>query len=235
MSPDYYARLEQQRGPQPSQQMLNALARALRLTIDERDYLHRIAGHNPPGRGRAATPYVAPALLRVLDRLADTPAMILSDVGYTLAQNQPARALFGDRMQYDGLDQSEIYRWFAYPDTERRCYPTDDHARQGRAQVASLRAALAAQGPGSPAEQISSALKQRSEEFRTLWAMHEVATRFTDHKTLLHPEIGPIEVDCQVLFTQDQSQALLVLTAPPNSEDANKLQLLTVLGEQSFA
>lgn len=215
--------------------MLNALSRALRLTIDERDYLHRVAGHNPPGRGRAATPYVAPALLRVLDRLADTPAMILSDVGYTLAQNQLARALFGDRMQYDGLDRSDIYRWFAHPDTERRCYPSDDHARQGRAQVASLRAALAAQGPGSPAEQIGHALEQRSEEFRTLWAMHEVATRFTDHKTLLHPEIGPIEVDCQVLFTQDQSQALLVLTAPPNSEDANKLQLLTVLGEQSFA
>ena len=56
-----------------------------------------------------------------------------------------------------------------------------------------------------------------------------------DHKTLIHPELGPIEVDCQVLFTEDQSQALLVLTAPPRTEGYEKLQLLAVLGQQRFA
>src|SRR5215207_11448213 len=50
MSTDYYARLEQQRGPQPSEQMLAALARALRLSADERDYLYRLAGHGVPRR-----------------------------------------------------------------------------------------------------------------------------------------------------------------------------------------
>ncbi|MEV7908108.1 helix-turn-helix domain-containing protein, partial [Streptomyces anulatus] len=76
MSADYYTRLEQQRGPQPSEQMLASLARALRLTGDERDYLFQMAGHNPPVSVTAAT-HVAPALLRVLDRLDDTPALIL--------------------------------------------------------------------------------------------------------------------------------------------------------------
>jgi hypothetical protein len=52
---------------------------------------------------------------------------------------------------------------------------------------------------------------------------------------LIHPELGDIEVDCQVLFTEDQSQALLVLTAPPRSEAAGKLELLTVLGNQQFS
>src|SRR5438045_5350550 len=54
MSTDYYTRLEQQRGPQPSEQMLAALARALRLTGDERDYLFRVAGHNAPAPVAAA-------------------------------------------------------------------------------------------------------------------------------------------------------------------------------------
>ena len=83
MSTDYYTRLEQQRGPQPSEQMLTSLARALRLTGDERDYLFQIAGHNAPAAVAAAT-HVAPALLRVLDRLDDTPALILSNLGETL-------------------------------------------------------------------------------------------------------------------------------------------------------
>jgi hypothetical protein len=67
-----WARLEQQRGPQPSEQMLGSLARALRLTSSERDYLFRVAGHNAPGPAAVAS-HVAPALLRVLDRLDDTP------------------------------------------------------------------------------------------------------------------------------------------------------------------
>src|SRR5215470_16459315 len=89
MSTDYYTRLEQQRGPQPSQQMLTSLARALRLTSGERDYLFRVAGHNAPASVSAAA-HVAPALLRVLDRLTDTPALILSSLGETLVQNRMA-------------------------------------------------------------------------------------------------------------------------------------------------
>jgi hypothetical protein len=78
-------------------------------------------------------------------------------------------------------------------------------------------------------------LSRQSEEFRELWEQQEVAQRFADHKTLLHPELGPIELDCQALFTEDQSQALLVLTAPPRTEAAEKLQLLSVLGNEQFA
>jgi hypothetical protein len=63
----------------------------------------------------------------------------------------------------------------------------------------------------------------------------EVARRFEDHKTLIHPELGAIELDCQALFTEDQSQALLVLTAAPRSEGHEKLQLLAVLGQELFA
>ncbi|MDH6459984.1 transcriptional regulator with XRE-family HTH domain [Micromonospora sp. A200] len=232
MSTDYYTRLEQQRGPQPSPQMLAALARALRLTTGERDYLFRVAGHNAPARVTTAT-HVAPALLRVLDRLDDTPALILSNLGEVLVQNRMAEALFGDRSGYTGLARSEIYRWFTDP-AERLRYPEDDRPRQSRAQVANLRAAYGSMGPRSRAGELVRALQKASPEFAELWERHEVAQRFADHKTLIHPELGAIELDCQVLFTEDRSQALLVLTAPPRSEGHEKLRLLAVLGHERF-
>ncbi len=233
MSTDYYSRLEQGRGPQPSVQMLDAIARALRLLTEEREYLHRVAGHNPPPRVGVSGDYVAPALQRVLDRLSDTPAMILTQIGEVLVQNLPARALLGDRTGYVGKDRSDIYRWFTYPEVERAYYPPEDHLRQSRAHVAALRAAMGAGGVGISAERIVESLRRTSREFALLWEKHEVATRFTDRKTIIHPEIGAICLDCQALFTQDQSQALMVLTARPNSKDFRKLELVTATAPES--
>jgi hypothetical protein len=214
--------------------MLASLARALRLTGSERDYLYRTAGHNPPTSASAATSHVAPGLLRVLDRLSDTPALILSSLGETLVQNAMAAALFGDKSAYTGLARSEIYRWFTDP-AERTRYPEPDRDRQSRAQVANLRFAYGLLGPKSRAGELVRALQKASQEFTSLWEQHEVAQRFADHKILIHPELGEIEVDCQVLFTEDQSQALLVLTAAPRTESYDKLQLLAVLGQERFA
>jgi transcriptional regulator with XRE-family HTH domain len=233
MSADYYTRLEQGRGPQPSEQMLAAIARALRLTADERDHLYRLAGHNAPRRA-TVDGYVPPALQRVFDRLDDTPAMVISSLDEALLQNRLAAALLGDRSRFTGLARSAIYRWFTDPD-ERRIYPEADQPRQGRAHVASLRLAYGIDGPTSRAGQLVRALLKESPEFAELWAHHEVAARFEDHKILLHPQVGPIELDCQVLLTEDQSQALLVFTAAPRSESAEKLALLNVLGHEQFA
>ena len=142
-----------------------------------------------------------------------------------------AAALFGDTSGYTGWARSEIYRWFTDP-AERLRYPEDDRDRQSRAQVANLRAAYGSLGAKSRAGELVRVLQEASEEFAELWERHEVVKRFADHKTLIHPELGPIEVDCQALFTEDQSQALLVLTPPPDTEDFGKLQLLAVLGQE---
>lgn len=232
MSTDYYTRLEQQRGPQPSTPMLASLARALRLTPDERDYLFRVAGHDAPDRLQG-TGHVAPALLRVLDRLADTPALILSDLGETLVQNRLATALYGEPVRTGDLERSEIYRWFT-TDAARLVYPAGDRPRQSRALVASLRVAYGSMGRSSRAGRMVRELQRRSPEFAELWDRQEVAQRFADHKVIVHPEVGPIELDCQALFTEDQSQALLVLTAEPRSEAEEKLRLLAVVGAESF-
>jgi transcriptional regulator with XRE-family HTH domain len=85
MSTDYYTRLEQRRGPQPSVQMLGAIARGMRMTLDERDHLFRLAGHAAPERtGRSE--HVSPGLMRILERL-DCPAQIITDLGQSLEQN----------------------------------------------------------------------------------------------------------------------------------------------------
>lgn len=233
ISTDYYTRLEQRRGPQPSEQTLASLARALRLTNGERDYLYRIAGHNAPAFLSAST-HVAPALQRVMDRLEDTPALVLSDLEETLLQNRMATALFGDASGHTGAARSAIHRWFTDP-AERLIYPEADRERQSRSRVAGLRVSYGLRGPRSRAGELVRLLQRTSAEFAELWERHEVARRFEDHKTLLHPELGALELHCQALFTEDQSQTLLVLTAPPHTESHEKLQLLGVLGLNRFA
>ena len=233
MSTDYYVRLEQQRGPQPSDQMLSALARALRLTIDERDHLYRLAGHHAPRR-TFEDDHVTPALLRVLDRLEDTPAMIMSALGETLVANRLAIAIFGDLAALTGWERCEAYRWFTDP-AARSIYPPDAHDHHGRGLVATLRMAHGVLGDRSRAGELVRLLLGRSAEFGALWERHEVTHRFEDHKTLLHPQVGRIDVDCQVLTTQDQGQALLVLTPVPGSEAEEKIRLLSVLGHQEFS
>lgn len=105
MSVDYLARLERGSGPQPSEQMIGALARGLRLTLDERDHLLLLAGHHPPARPGSGM-HVNPGLMRILDRLTDTPAQVMGPLGETVAQNPCAVALLGEETKYEGLDRS---------------------------------------------------------------------------------------------------------------------------------
>lgn len=233
MSVDYVSRLEQQRATQPSEQMIQAMTRALRLTLDERDHLYRLAGHNPPGR-LGSSDLVDPALLRILDRLHDTPAMVIDDLGATLVQNPPAQGLLGDDSRFTGLDRHQVHRWFTHPEG-RDVYPVDDHDHQSRIQVAALRLAVGQRGPADArAQAVVQSLLGRSDEFRTLWERHDVAARQPEQKRIVHPELGVIEVFCQIMTPNDASQRLLVFTATPGSESAAKLDLLAVVGRQQF-
>ncbi|WP_327432656.1 helix-turn-helix transcriptional regulator [Streptomyces sp. NBC_01236] len=232
MSTDYYARLEQQRAPQPSVQITTALARALRLTLDERDHLFVLIGHNAPARFQRSE-HVSPTLMRVLDRLDDSPALVLTDMSDTLAMNPLAIALLGDQMRHTGLARSAYYRWFMDP-AERLVYPEEDHERHGRAQAARLRVALTAGSDVPRAGRILAELQEHSPEFVRLWELQEVAQRYDEGKTILHPELGRIDVDGQVLFTENRAQTLVVLTTRPGTESHSKLELLSVIGHQQL-
>ncbi|WP_366146583.1 helix-turn-helix transcriptional regulator [uncultured Pseudokineococcus sp.] len=231
MSVDYVARLERGDGPRPSPQMAAALARGLRLTLEERDHLFLLCGHRPAARELRGE-HVGPGLLRVLDRLGDTPAQVIGAAGETLLQTPAAVALLGEQTQYDGLARSAPYRWFTDP-AERARYLPDDHEHNGRVQVSQLRAA-ALVGARSRAAHVVAELRQRSPEFAGYWDRHEVGLRWSDAKRFLHPQLGRLQLHCQTLLDPDQSQSLLVFTATPGTEDAEKLALLAVLGTDSF-
>lgn len=229
ISTDYYTRLEQQRGPQPSVQVLTSLARALRLSQVERDHLFRTAGQAAPGVGHRSD-HVPPGTMRVLDRLTDTPAQVVSDLGVTLVQNRLAVALLGDQTRYEGAARSAYVRWFLHDPAERGMRPVDEHARQSRVWAADLRGAV---GRGSPgAEEIVDHLLARSPEFAEVWSRHEVGVHTGQRKTYDHPQVGRVHLDCQVLFSDDRSQRLLVFTATPGTPDAERLDLLAVVGHQ---
>ncbi|MEN2417522.1 helix-turn-helix transcriptional regulator [Streptomyces rimosus] len=232
-SVDYYNELERGAGSQPSEQMIAALARALRLTADERDYLYHLADRPVPAPGGPAS-HVHPGMSDLLTRLTSTPAQVITDLHVTLVQNPLAVALLGDHSGFSGARASFIHRWFTEPDA-RQLYPEADHAAQSRAFVADLRAAAARRdAKDAEARSMIGTLLGASHEFAALWADHDVAFRRDDRKRLNHPTLGLIEVNCLNLFSEDGRQRLLWFTPAIGTESAELLDLLAVLGTQEI-
>lgn len=231
ISTDYYARIERERGPQPSEQMVASLAQGLHLSLDERDHLFRLAGHHPPGRG-TPTDHISPGMLRIFDRLGDTPAEIVTELGETLRQNALGVALTGDTSRFTGPARSLGYRWFTDPAT-RGLYPVEDHDFYSRLFASGLRQVLALRGPSSRAAELVNLLAARSEEFRAVWERHEVGVTPRETKRYQHVRLGLLTVSCQTLVDPGQSYLLLVYTAVPGSEDHDKLQLLSTLSTRT--
>ncbi|POX53225.1 helix-turn-helix transcriptional regulator [Streptomyces sp. Ru72] len=233
MSVDYYTRLEQSRGPRPSRQMLTALARALRLTDDERDHLFHLTGEEPPRR-ETASRHVRPGLLLVLDRLHDTPAQVVTDCSEVLAQNAMARALVGDVMSRPPGERNLTRRFFLDP-AARGLFPPEDRPDHARAHVASLRAVAAARPDDPEPAALAAELRSASAEFARLWDEHEVSSRHRSTKRFQHPVVGLLELDCEALLSHEHHQLLIVHTARPGTESFERLQLLRVVGLQDLA
>jgi len=227
MSADYYARLERGTGPQPSEQMVGAIAQGLHLTRQERDHVFRLAGHRPPEPG-VGTDHVGPGMMRIFDRLTDTPAEVVSELGETLVQTPLAAALFGDASARSGPERSTGWRWFTDPGA-RDLFPAEDREHTSRLYASSLREVVARRGPDSAAARLADALLARSEEFRALWDRHEVGLQPGTVKRYDHPEVGRLELHCQVLLDPEQAHVLLVYTAVPGTASHDRLRLLSVV------
>ena len=228
MSADYYSRLERGDGPQPSEQMIASIAQGLHLSREERDHLFHLAGHTPPTRG-AIGEHISPGLLRILDRLTDTPAEIVTELGETLRQTPLAVALTGDLTRYEGASRSIGYRWFT-DDATRALYDPDDLPFLSRMFAGGLREMVALRGPDSRAAELAEQLLAENDEFRRIWETHEVGVRPRELKRYVHPEVGRLELYCQTLVDPAQGHMLLVYTAAPGTESHEKLQLLSVIG-----
>jgi transcriptional regulator with XRE-family HTH domain len=235
VSSDYVMRLEQRRSAQPSTQLLAALARALRLSGDERDHLFVLAGHRPPAGPRGG--HVEPGLLHLLDSLVDTPAQVVDELGTLLAQNRMAETLFGEVCTVTGDRRNVVWRWFTEP-AVRAPHPPEECQRLSRVHVADLRAALArrrqAGGRDAEGEALLARLRRDSPEFAALWEEHEVAVRRESRMRVHHPTVGLLELDSVVLRTTAEDQRLLLFTPAPGTGTAGRLGLLRVVGPEDF-
>jgi transcriptional regulator with XRE-family HTH domain len=231
ISTDFYTRLEQRRGARPSESTVAALALALRLDELERDHLFALAGHNaPPTAMRGEEP--SPGLLRVLEQIDGSAAMIVTDLGVTLHQNELAKALVGDHSVFSGPARSMIYRWFTEPE-RRGLHPAEDHEVRGRQHVASLRAVHGRPGLDPEADELVARLLAESGEFAALWDRHEVGRRTVLEKRFVHPLVGELTLDCQNLVSQNLCERLVVFSAVPGSVDEARMRMLAELAQAS--
>ncbi len=232
ISTDYYTRLEQRRGPHPSPAVLTALARALRLTEDERDHLFHLAGQPAPAR-YSAGPHVSPGVLYLLDRLVDTPAFVVDDLGTALIQNRMSRLVSGDHTTRTGRERNAVWRWFTDPESRARI-PEQDWPAHSRSHAADLRATVGRRGGDADVQTLVADLIAGSPELAALWAEHEVAVRRSDAKRIVHPEVGLLDLLCERLTSDVDGSTLVVLHPRPGTDCRDKLDLLSVIGAQDL-
>ncbi|MDL5159614.1 helix-turn-helix transcriptional regulator [Actinomycetospora termitidis] len=225
LSVDYYSRLEQGRGPHPSEAVVGSLARALRCDLDERDHVFHLAGFTPPARRAGA--HVSPGLLSLVDRLTDVPARVHTDLHDVLCQNSLADTLFGTSRV------NPVRAWFTDP-AMRALAPEEDRAALSAAHVRDLRATAARRAGDADVAATVDDLLAVSAEFRELWERHEVGVRRIARKRFRHPEVGLVHLTCEVLLTPEADRTLLVYFPTEGTDAREKLDLLRVIGTQDL-
>ncbi|HEY4096474.1 MAG TPA: helix-turn-helix transcriptional regulator [Baekduia sp.] len=233
LSVDYLSRLEQGRASNPSPSVLAPLARALRLTDDERAHLYRAAGQAPPSAGTIGR-HLTPSVQRILDRLADVPVTVLDASWTTIARNPLGDALLGDQTGASARERNLAWRHFT-GGAGRVQHSDEDKLRMGTEIVADLHDAAGRYPADEQLHALIADLRAASPRFAELWEQRPVAARVASRKTVVHPEVGPMTLDCDVLLVRNSDLRVVVYTAVPGSPDAGKLALLGAVGLQSFS
>ena len=239
ISVDYVVRLEQARGPQPSEQVLTALCRALRLDTDERDHVFHLAGTAPPHSGQIDL-HVRPSVLRLIDRFHDLPALVTSAKGDVLAWNAMSSALHGDwSTAAAGAAQPAAAPVPARPDR-----PAPQHGRRYAGRARRDRGADRGQPPrrwraATPTTRAWPGCSRSSTRARRSSASSGPSTDaggWRSHtKTVTHPTLGELTLECDTLHVPDVDQSLIVYSAAPGSHEAEALALLRVVGTQDLS
>ncbi|MFE2735413.1 helix-turn-helix transcriptional regulator [Streptomyces sp. NPDC059349] len=230
ISVDYVTRLEQGRATNPSEQVVEALGRALRVSASEREHLFHLAGLVPPGRGTVPA-FITPSVQRMLDRLTGTPVAV-SDATWTLLLANPLyTALMGER---HGAERNAVWRNFLGPAGRVRHSPESLRALE-TAQVSDLRAAASRYPQDQRLRRLIAELRANSLRFAELWDSGAVGQAEASRKTIDHPEVGALTLDCDILDVAGTGLRIIIYTAEPGTQDAERLALLGVIGTQALA
>ncbi|WP_433274671.1 helix-turn-helix transcriptional regulator [Pseudonocardia xinjiangensis] len=231
VSSDFYARLEQARGSDPSESVVSALARALRCTPDQKDHLFRLAGVPIPSRqvGR----HIDPNLRQLVAHLDNLPTCVYNELGEVLYTNALDDALHCRGELRPGRDSNVYWRWFTRPASRDRV-PEADRVRLSAAHVSDLRATYSRRAEDDQIMELVNDLAVHSAEFRMLWDRHDVAVRRADLKDVQHPEVGLVRLRCQLLGTPENGIRMRILLPLEGTDAAEKLELLRVIGTQQF-
>ncbi|MBT2387212.1 helix-turn-helix transcriptional regulator [Streptomyces sp. ISL-11] len=222
----YYTRLEQGRGQNVSAAVLDAIADALRLTRAERDHLTHLA--RPAARRTRKAPgrpqRVRPAVQHLIDAMNDVPAYVIGRRLDIIGWNRMACALLGDFDVVPAGQRNMAWQIFLDPAT-RELYV--EWERKAADIVALLRLQTGCYPDDPRLTALVGELSVKSEEFRGLWAAHDVADKGFGVKELRHPVVGPLTLSYETLvLPADPGQQLVTYHAEPGSASAESLGLL---------
>jgi transcriptional regulator with XRE-family HTH domain len=234
ISADYLTRLEQGRATSPSMQVVEALARGLRLSDQERDLLFELTGHAAPGPDIVPTRITA-SVQRLLDRLSNTPVAVYDATWTIVVANAPYDALMGETSTLRGLERNALWRNLVGP-RNRVVHTPEEHAELEDGQVADLRVTASRYPTDRALHRLIAELTTHSPRFAELWESSAPYPRqgTSKRKTIEHPGVGRITLDCDALFVATDDIRIMMYTAEPGSEDADRLALAIVLGTQSL-
>ncbi|KUL43672.1 MULTISPECIES: helix-turn-helix domain-containing protein [Streptomyces violaceusniger group] len=231
ISAEYIVRLEQGRATSPSAQVLGALARALRLSEAERRHLFALAGQPEPPEGHLRI-RLTPGVQRLVDQLPGTPVGVYDAAWTLLAWNRLYAALLGDPSPLAHRERNLVRQHFTAPPGRVR-HTAGQQARFEAAVVSDLRATRVRYPKDAALRSLVADLRSASPRFAALWDGHEVGAHALHTKTVHHPDVGPLDLDCDILTEPGCDLRIVILTAPPGSDAASRLQLLDVIGIQT--
>jgi transcriptional regulator with XRE-family HTH domain len=234
ISVNYLTRLEQGQATSPSAQVVEALARALRVSDAERDLLFRLAGHAAPGLDVVSS-RITPSVQRLLDRLANTPVAVYDATWTLLTANAPYDALMGQTTSWRGIERNSVWRNLIGPGT-RVVHSSEEKAEFEARLVADLRLTAARYPADQRLKRLIRDLAARSPRFVGLWesGTPEPHQDFGRRKFIDHPAVGRITLDCDTLIVAADDLRIMIYTAEPETEDAERLSLAIVLGTQAL-
>jgi transcriptional regulator with XRE-family HTH domain len=228
---DYLVQLEQGRAANPSPQVLHALAKVLRLNPVDRDELYRLAGSMAPASG--SVPRQIPAgVQRMIDRMSDTPVAVFTAAWDAVQWNPLWGELFGNPSEVGPRTQNMVWGHFAaetpagVSGVERDAAHTDAFERM---MVSDLRRAADRYPDDRAVAELIDALRASS-RFDELWARYETLPLAGSHKMVVHPELGAITLDCDILAIERADLHIVMNWAVPGTRDAEKLDALRERG-----